>query len=159
MTKTESGELEGSAAVRLDLWNHAMDLFRKSPIFGIGLGGFKFTVPEGFFTDTHSLYLKTLSEQGIIGLIFLLIIFFIALKSGQRLFKMALTPFHKGLGFGFLGCTVAFIITNMFGDRWSYFVLGDYFWILWGLVDRSILSSEIPMDAGDEKVEIKDSSC
>jgi O-antigen ligase len=140
MTKTESGELENSAAVRLDLWSHAMDLFRKNPIFGVGFGGFQFTVPEGSrVTDTHSLYLKTLSEQGIIGLILLLLIFLMALKSGSRLYKTARTPFQKGLGFGFLGCVVAFMVTNMFGDRWSYFMLGDYFWITWGLVDRSIL--------------------
>jgi len=160
MTKTEEGELEGSAGVRLDLWSHAMDLFKKNPTLGVGWGGFRFTVPEGFkFRDAHNLYMKTLSEQGIIGLILLLVIFSMALKSGQRLFKTALTPFQKGLGFGFLGCTVAFIITNMFGDRWSYFVLGDYFWILWGLVDRGILMSENPVDAGDEKIEIKDQSC
>ena len=143
MTETQEGQLEHSASVRLDLWNHAMDLFKKNPILGVGWGGFRFTVPETFvYTDTHNLYLKTLSEQGIIGLILLLFIFFLALRSGQKLFKTAITPFHKGLGFGFLGCVVAFIITNMFGDRWSYFVLGDYFWITWGLVDRGILIAE-----------------
>ena len=143
MTKTEEGQLEHSAGVRLDLWSHAMDLFKKNPILGVGWGGFRFTVPETFvYTDTHNLYLKTLSEQGIIGLILLLLIFLLALRSGQKLFKTAITPFHKGLGFGFLGCVVAFIITNMFGDRWSYFVLGDYFWITWGLVDRGILIAE-----------------
>jgi O-antigen ligase len=143
MTKTEEGELEHSAAGRLDLWSHAMDLFKKNPILGVGWGGFRFTVPETFkYTDTHNLYLKTLSEQGIIGLILLLFIFLLALRSGQKLYKMARTPFQKGLGFGFLGCIVAFIITNMFGDRWSYFVLGDYFWITWGLVDRGILIAE-----------------
>ena len=143
MTETQEGQLEHSASVRLDLWNHAMDLFKKNPILGVGWGGFRFTVPETFvYTDTHNLYLKTLSEQGIIGLILLLFIFLLALRSGQKLFKTAITPFHKGLGFGFLGCVVAFIITNMFGDRWSYFVLGDYFWITWGLVDRGILIAE-----------------
>jgi putative inorganic carbon (hco3(-)) transporter len=143
MTKTEEGELEASAGIRLDLWSHAMDLFKKDPILGVGWGGFRFTVPETFkYTDTHNLYLKTLSEQGIIGLTLLLFIFLLALRSGQKLFKTAITPFHKGLGFGFLGCVVAFIITNMFGDRWSYFVLGDYFWITWGLVDRGILIAE-----------------
>jgi putative inorganic carbon (HCO3(-)) transporter len=157
MTKTEEGGLEGSAGVRLDLWSHAMDLFKKNPILGVGWGGFRFTVPEGYkFKDAHNLYMKTLSEQGIIGVILLLFIFFMALKSGQRLFKTGRTPFQKGLGFGFLGCTVAFIITNMFGDRWSYFVLGDYFWILWGIVDRAILMSDIPVHGGDEKIGIKD---
>jgi O-antigen ligase len=137
----------------LDLWDHAVDLFKNNPIFGVGFGGFRFTVPEGYkFKDTHSLYMKTLSEQGIIGIMLLLLIFSLALRSGQKLFKKGLTPFHRGLGFGFLGCVVAFMITNMFGDRWSYFVLGDYFWITWGLVDRAILMSDNPVDAGDPKI-------
>jgi O-antigen ligase len=146
MTRGRSGGLESSAAVRLDLWNHAVKLFEKNPIFGVGFGGFEFTVPKKIeFKDTHNLYLKVLSEQGIIGLSLLLLVFFMALNSGQRLFKTGRTPFQKGLGFGFLGCTVAFIITNIFGDRWSYFVLGDYFWITWGLVDREILMSDVPV--------------
>jgi O-antigen ligase len=146
MTRSESGGLEGSAAVRLDLWNHAVELFEKNPIFGVGFGGFEFTVPKGIeYKDTHNLYLKTLSEQGVIGVSLLLLVFFMALRSGQRLYKTAQTPFQRGLGFGFLGCIVAFIITNMFGDRWSYFVLGDYFWITWGLVDREILMSDVPV--------------
>ena len=152
MTRSGSGGLESSAAVRLDLWNHAVKLFEKNPIFGVGFGGFEFTVPEKIqFKDTHNIYLKTLSEQGIIGLSLLMLVFFMAVKSGQRLYKIAQTPFQKGLGFGFLGCIVAFIITNMFGDRWSYFVLGDYFWITWGLVDREILMSGFGVGAGDEE--------
>jgi O-antigen ligase len=134
---------ESSVAVRLDLWNHAVSLFEKNPIFGVGFGGFELSTPEkSEIKNTHNLYLKILSEQGIIGLSLLALAFFMALKSGQRLFRRGVTPFQKGLGFGFLGCTVAFIITNMFGDRWSYFVLGDYFWIVWGLVDREVLMSE-----------------
>ncbi len=154
MTRGRWGGLESSAAVRLDLWTHAVKLFEKNPIFGVGFGGFELTVPEkAEIKNTHNLYLKILSEQGIIGLSLLLLVFFMALKSGQRLFKRGLTPFQKGLGFGFLGCTVAFIITNMFGDRWSYFVLGDYFWIVWGLVDREILMSGIPVSGGGEENE------
>jgi hypothetical protein len=80
----------------------------------------------------------------------LALVFFMALRSGQRLFRRGVTPFQKGLGFGFLGCAVAFIITNMFGDRWSYFALGDYFWIVWGLVDSEILMSEVPVSGSLE---------
>jgi len=143
MTQTDFGELEHSAAVRLDLWDHAMKLFTQNPVFGIGFGGFQFSVPEGFYyTDTHNFFMKTLSEQGVIGFTLLLFILFLAFRSGWRLFKIGGTPFHKGLGFGFLGCIIACIITNMFGDRWSYFVLGGYFWVFWGLVDRGILISQ-----------------
>ncbi len=140
---------ESSVAVRLDLWNHAVALFEKYPIFGVGFGGFELTVPEKTeIKNAHNLYLKILSEQGVIGLSLLALVFFMALKSGGKLYKRARTPFQKGLGFGFLGCIVAFIITNIFGDRWSYFVLGDYFWIVWGLVDREILMSDVPASVG-----------
>jgi O-antigen ligase len=146
---------ESSVAVRLDLWNHAVKLFEKNPIFGVGFGGFELSTPEkSEIKNTHNLYLKILSEQGVIGLSLLALAFFMALKSGQRLFKRGVTPFQKGLGFGFLGCTVAFIITNMFGDRWSYFVLGDYFWIVWGLVDREILMSQVPVSDSLESKEM-----
>ena len=146
MTKGGVRGPESSVAVRLDLWNHAVRLFERNPIFGTGFGGFELSLPKNAeFKDTHNLYLKILSEQGVIGLSLLLLVFFMALRSGQKLYRKAQTPFQKGLGFGFLGCTVAFIVTNMFGDRWSYFVLGDYFWIVWGLVDREILMSDVPV--------------
>lgn len=143
MTKTEQGELEGSAAVRLDLWEVAINTFKENPIFGIGFGGFRFIVPdELIFKDTHNIYLKVLCEQGMIGLAVLLIILYRAMSSGLRLYKMGKSPFQQGLGFGFLGCTIACIITNMFGDRWSNIITGSYFWVFWGLVDRGILKSE-----------------
>jgi O-antigen ligase len=139
MTENASGELESSGAHRLDLWHHAIDLFKSNPVFGIGFGGFGFTVPEGELTDTHSLYMKMLAEQGIIGITLLLLIFMKASLSGWRLYKIGKTPFQKGLGFGFIGAVIALMIANLFGDRWSFYALGGYFWILWGLVDRGLL--------------------
>lgn len=143
MTETEEGELEHSSAVRLDLWEYAINLFNQNPVFGVGFGGYGLSMPEGSkYTDTHNFFLKTLSEQGIIGSLFLLLILYRAFWSGWRLYKIGNTPFDKGLGFGFLGCILAMIFANMFGDRWSYFVVGGYFWIFWGLVDRGILVSQ-----------------
>jgi O-antigen ligase len=143
MTHTSEGEIEGSAGHRLILWEHATLLFRENPVFGVGFGGFGFTVPEGeLLTDTHNFYMKTLSEQGIVGMILLLVIFYKAFLSGWRLLSIGKTPFHEGLGLGFIGCVVAVMIANIFGDRWSYFVLGSYFWIFWGIVDRGILISQ-----------------
>jgi O-antigen ligase len=142
-TEDESGQLESSAASRLNLWKQATDLFKRNPIFGVGFGGFGLSVSgEQLLTDTHNFYLKTLSEQGIIGFVFLLIIIMKAFFSGWLLHKTGKTPFNKGLGLGFMGTVIAVMTTNMFGDRWSYFALGSYFWILWGLVDRGILISQ-----------------
>lgn len=138
MTETQSGEIEGSAAHRFVLWEHAMSLFRENPVFGVGFGGFGFTVPEGELTDTHNFYVKTLSEQGIIGITFLGALLLMALRSGVKLYRKNVSSFHNGLALGFLGCLLALIITNIFGDRWSYFTLGGYFWIFWGIVDAAL---------------------
>jgi len=142
MTENNSGEIEASAAHRLDLWELAMELFEKNPVFGVGYGGFGLSVPQGQLTDTHNFYMKTLSEQGVIGIITLSTIFFASFRSGFKLLRRAKSSFHKGLGLGFMGCIIALMISNIFGDRWSYFVLGSYFWILWGTVDRSIITAE-----------------
>jgi O-antigen ligase len=148
MTETETGEIEGSAAHRLDLWEHAMNLFKQNPVFGVGFGGFGLDVPEGELTDTHNFYMKTLAEQGVIGFTVLVAVFFAALRSGWKLMRIGKSSFHKGLGLGFMGCIVALMVTNMFGDRWSYFVLGSYFWIFWGLVDRARLIANTQTQPG-----------
>jgi O-antigen ligase len=127
----------------LELWKHALDLFEKNPIIGIGIGGFYFTTPEEHrWYDTHNIYLKMLAEQGIIGFALLVIVFYAALKSGWKLYNSNMKRFERGLGLGFMGCVVGLIFTNLFGDRWSYFELGSYFWVSWGLVDRYIIISQ-----------------
>lgn len=140
MTETQSGEIEESAAHRLFLWNHAMGLFENNPLFGVGYGGFGFTVPEGEkLTDTHNFYMKMLSEQGLVGITLFALVLLKAFGSGWSLYRSRHSPFYSGLGLGLMGCVVGCVVTNMFGDRWSYFVLGSYFFILWGVVDRSLL--------------------
>lgn len=153
MTETEGGELESSAAVRLKLWEDAMNLFHENPLFGAGFDGFTLAHKGEHWSDTHNFYLKTLSEQGIVGIIFLMLIFIMAFRSGWRLYNMGRTTFYQGLGFGFMGSVIAIMITNIFGDRWSYFMLGSYFWIFWGLVDRGILISKA---SGTQEVKIED---
>jgi O-antigen ligase len=143
--KTEEGQIERSAAVRLGLWDHAWNLFMKNPMIGVGYGGFEFSAPEGElhrWTDTHSYYLKMLSEQGIVGFGLFLIVLVVAFRSGWRLWRAGKEGFEKGLGLGFMGCVLVCASTNVFGDRWSYVEMGSYFWVFWGLVDRGILMAQ-----------------
>lgn len=147
MTESPGGNLEASAAHRLQLWEDAKAMFQENPLFGVGFGGFGLAVsPDETLTDTHSFYMKMLSEQGIIGISFFLLVLARAFRSGWRLYRTGRTPFHQGLGLGFLGCIVAASISNLFGDRWSYFVLGSYLFIFWGLVDRALMISEAQAD-------------
>jgi O-antigen ligase len=136
MTRDESGQIEASAAHRLELWEHAEDLFKANPVFGIGFSGFGLTVERGELTDTHNFYVKMAAEQGVIGLAAFAAILLCALASGWKLYRSARSDLRRGLGLGFMACTISMMVNNIFGDRWSYYMLGAYFWILWGIVDR-----------------------
>lgn len=139
MTETPSGQLEESAEDRVILWEHATQIFEENPVFGIGFNGFALSLQGHRLTDTHNYYMKTASEQGVIGLVLLGLVLLRALSSGWRLYRSGQSTFHKGLGLGFIGCVTSLVVSNIFGDRFSYFVLGSYFWLLWGAVERAIL--------------------
>ncbi len=137
MTETPTGQLESSAGDRIVLWERAFRLFESSPVFGVGMKGFSLSAVGGEFNNVHNLYIETLAEQGVLGLLFLLAVMLRALSSSWRLYRVGTADFDRGLGLGMVGCCLAMIVTNMFGDRWSYFEIGAYFWVLWGLVDRA----------------------
>jgi len=142
MTQNESGQLERSAAARLELWDAAVVLFEQNPLFGVGFDGFRLSREGEHWTDTHNYFLKKLSEEGIVGLLLLIILYLRCYHSAFRLLKTGKSSFQQGLAFGFLGCTSAHIITNMFGDRFTWIELGAFFFMLWALVDRGVLLSQ-----------------
>ena len=88
--------------------------------------------------DVHNFYARTAAEHGLIGLFLLFAILFRSFQSGWRLYRTGDSQFQRSIGLGFAGCVVAFSLANFFGDRWSYYVLGSYFWVLFGVVDASL---------------------
>lgn len=131
----ETGMLDDSSQKRLNVWENSIQLFKENPITGGGYCIFPYLGYE--LGDTHNIYMKVLAEQGIIGVILLLILFWLALKSSLKLYKTAQDSLLKGLGLGFLGCIVATMTTNIFGDRWTYLQLGAYYWVFLALVVRA----------------------
>ena len=69
--KIESGEDFTTGRFKLFQW--AIELFRKNPLFGIGWGKYRTTVAgtvvRNKSLETHNVYLQLLSETGIIGFI------------------------------------------------------------------------------------------
>jgi O-antigen ligase len=146
-TQTQTGELDGSAGGRLLLWEQAIEIFEQNPVFGVGYGGFGLSIPKdkrivvgGYgLTDTHNLFVKILCEQGVIGFLLLVAVLFSSFMSGLKLYLNKNSLFNSGLGIGFAACTIALLVANCFGDRFSYPVVGTYFWVFLGLVDRGII--------------------
>ena len=137
----QEGALDDSAQTRLILWQQSMIYFQENPLFGVGYDVFS---KIGMKRDTHNVFLRTLAEQGLIGLGFLLTILVLALKRGWRLYRRADDPLFKGLGLGFFTCVIAVMAGNFFGDRWTPLPLAAYFWVFLGMVERgNVMADEI----------------
>ena len=135
MTTNENNELDNSAEMRLEVWKSSMELFNSNRLGGVGFNTFPYLgLPLG---DPHNLYVKILVEQGIVGFVIFLMIILTALFYGWKLYRRARDDLFKGLGFGFFLCTISLLISNFFGDRWTYLPLGAYYWAFMALVVRA----------------------
>ncbi len=134
MTTNAQGELDPSAQGRIIIWEQSISLFKSQPIFGVGYAVFR---ELGYgLGDTHNIYLKILTEQGVIGFIIFLVLIGTLFREGWKLFKRGDDDMSKALGLGFAACIIVLLVNNLFGNRWTHPVLSSYFWIIAGLVAR-----------------------
>jgi O-antigen ligase len=133
-TKTESGQLDESSQRRIDIWHASMDIFKKDPITGIGFLVFRCL---GFdLGDTHNIYVKLLTEQGVIGFVIFFIVVFCFMREGFCLYQKGEDELDRGMGLGLLAGVLVLLINNLFGDRWTYLEPNAYLWVFAGLVAR-----------------------
>jgi O-antigen ligase len=119
----------GSAAGqnRYQLWSAAVKENATKPLTGTGSGTFEYwwdrhaDVPE-VVRDTHSLYLQTLGELGIVGLV-LLAAFLLALLVGGGAATLRAAPAARAPVAAALAGCVAFCVTATFDWVWQLPVL------------------------------------
>ncbi len=141
MTKTEDGEIESSAASRLELWRQGQELFVKNPILGIGYHMVPSYINVHGLRNLHNYIFQVLVETGIVGFSFFIYLLYTAFRSGWKLFKLSSDFFYRGLGLGFCGCIIVSFICNLFGDRWSFIQMQGYWWVFWAICDSKIYGS------------------
>jgi O-antigen ligase len=83
----DAGDRDESAESRLELWRASWEIFRDHPL-GIGVGNFYSTIGSYRFQlagrDTHSTFLRCLTELGILGATALLALFCNAIRVLRR---------------------------------------------------------------------------
>lgn len=150
------GELDPSAATRIELWEDATQLVRSYPALGTGFNTYAYLSRIRNYADTHNIYLKVLVETGVAGLLLFLWLWVKSFRWGWRLFRSAEDPFLRGLGLGLAGWVIAAAAANAFGDRWTFLQIQGLFWVMAGLVARALaLEEEEAMTAktGDREPE------
>jgi putative inorganic carbon (HCO3(-)) transporter len=130
MTQNSNGQLEASAQERVDLWENAERSILQSPLVGSGFATFQLGDHVDNLKDTHNWYVKVMVETGIVGLIIAFILLAQMLALSYRLFKRTSDPLYQGLGLGLLLAICACIVSNCFGDRWTYLEITGLLWVL-----------------------------
>jgi hypothetical protein len=145
----QEGQLDTSSADRIQIWQEALKTSLADPILGVGFDCYHFyrAEEEDELLDTHNMYVKAYVETGVVGLLCLIGFFLSALRLGHRLARTATDPFYRALGAGFAAYMVAVIVTNVFGDRWTYIDLSAFTWILLALVVQGTLWTQSSANA------------
>ena len=147
MTKSEDGKLEASAQERVSLWEDAEQTILRYPVFGTGFATFQYSDHVDNLKDTHNWYVKVLVETGLVGFLFALAMLYQMFAVAVRLFRKATDPLYSGLGLGLTICLTSVVVTNMFGDRWTYIEINGLLWVVIGAALRAYqlsLSQESP---------------
>ena len=137
----EVGDVTLELTGRKHLWEKAITYFEHEPLLGIGFDTFRHQ--EGWIT--HSLYMRILAEQGLIGAMIFLIYIFSNLWNSYRLFRHSESKWGKGIGLGFFACVMVHMVGSFSGDQSLYYNLMAIFWLFMGIVanlNRSIKVEE-----------------
>lgn len=133
---------------RAELWRAAIDLWRSSPIVGIGAGNYELDLGRVGLPDVHthanSLYLQSLAETGVIGLAAMLALVYVSIQTFAR------TASRRPLIIGVLGASVALALHQVFDYLVFFPKIGLFWWLILaiGIVEvKQARSDARPLDA------------
>ncbi len=125
-------------AGRLVRWLTGLEMFKETPIFGVGLGQFGGAVAMNngikgtFYMDNY--FLKTAVETGLVGLCAFVILMVQAVVWSYRTFIMCKDKYYKiilsGIFAGILGTVFHNFVENIFEVP----MMTSYFWVLVAIV-------------------------
>ncbi len=137
-TTVDAGQRDESTAMRFEFWKIAWDNFLSHPVAGTGFQSFRHPEINPYQMDTHNVYLRTLSEGGVIGGVLLLGLLFSILYTARRELSSASSgSWRYALALGLVGAWMGMICGNLFGDRFTYYPVIAYFWTYVALVVKA----------------------
>ena len=137
MTESPYGQLDTSAEERVLLLKESWDSFLQSPIVGNGYATFQYGRHVGNLRDTHDWFIKVMVETGVVGLIMYFFLLQQLFALGYRLFRRGKDPMYRGLGLGLFLALCSSMVSNCFGDRWTFLEITGPLFVLVGAAVRA----------------------
>lgn len=140
-------------------WPFVIDKIKESPIFGYGkeamirtgLSAYLWTSFQEGFPHPHNMYLQWTLDNGIIGIIPVLIFYYLALKYAFSLFRDTRSPIFVFVGGAALSLILALFIAG-FGSQTFYPREGAVaMWCIIGLMLRVYILRKKVIDSTDPK--------
>tara|TARA_R110002049_G_scaffold161198_2_gene326709 strand:+ start:1239 stop:2465 length:1227 start_codon:yes stop_codon:yes gene_type:complete len=131
---------------RLPIWQHVLQLWQQAPILGQGLQKTLVLTPNGdesILNYAHSLFLSSLRDGGVVGLLLLLLVYFFALRSGL---KMVLKE-----GRGLYLCLLLFGVVCVLVDTDQAITRPKELWIILWLPLGCLMAYELGLTGKDSR--------
>ncbi|QDH69754.1 O-antigen ligase family protein [Marilutibacter alkalisoli] len=134
-TSVDEGERDESTEMRFVYWELAWDNFKRNPVVGTGFHTFTHPEYNPYGMDTHNLYLRTLSEGGLIGFTLLLGVLLSVFTTARReLTRSPTGSLRYALALGLIGAWMALVCGNLSGDRFTHYPMIAFFWVYVAMV-------------------------
>lgn len=126
---------------RLNLWKTSVAIAKDHPYLGTGQDNFDYFFPKfkvaGFYdadVHPHNDYLSVLVASGIPGLTFFLGMWWIVLRTGFKVFRLARTPAIRAIVSGASLSIVSLLVGSFFQNYYGTFLNCMEWWFLVGLI-------------------------
>lgn len=117
--------LDTSTSARLISWKEALSDWTKHPLLGYGVTGYHFVDAQ---------FPRILVETGILGLVAFLYLLYSIFKLTMHYLKEVKTPYHQGLGIGFLAGFVGLVVHALGANTFIIVRIMEPFWFFVGII-------------------------